>query len=98
LSAARHRAFLEDVARNGIDVNTKEDDGHTPLQQFFLAYGQNWCGSTRPEQLRLQVQTNPHSPLDARANGVVQNMPEFGQAFGCKVGQPMMPVNACRVW
>jgi len=25
-------------------------------------------------------------------------MPEFGQAFGCKAGQPMMPVNACRVW
>jgi putative endopeptidase len=31
-------------------------------------------------------------------NGVVQNMPEFGKAFGCKTGQPMMPVNACRVW
>jgi hypothetical protein len=44
------------------------------------------------------VQTNPHSSLDARANGVVQNMPEFGQPFGCKVGQPMLPVNACRVW
>jgi putative endopeptidase len=25
-------------------------------------------------------------------------MPEFGQAFGCKLGQPMMPQNACRVW
>jgi putative endopeptidase len=25
-------------------------------------------------------------------------MPEFGKAFGCKPGQPMMPVNACRVW
>jgi len=29
---------------------------------------------------------------------VIQNMPEFGKAFGCKVGQPMMPANACRVW
>jgi putative endopeptidase len=93
-----YRAFLEDAARQGIDVNKKGADGYTPLQQFFLAYGQNWCGSTRPEQLRMQVQTNPHSPLDARANGVVQNMPEFGQVFGCNVGQPMMPVNACRVW
>ncbi|MGA8762980.1 MAG: M13-type metalloendopeptidase, partial [Candidatus Sulfotelmatobacter sp.] len=55
-------------------------------------------GSTRPEQLRLQVQTDPHSPREFRVNGVVQNMPEFGQAFGCKAGQPMMPVNACRVW
>jgi putative endopeptidase len=29
---------------------------------------------------------------------VVQNMPEFGKAFGCQLGQPMMPENACRVW
>jgi hypothetical protein len=25
-------------------------------------------------------------------------MPEFGNAFGCKPGQPMMPENACHVW
>jgi putative endopeptidase len=29
---------------------------------------------------------------------VIQNMQEFGKAFGCKAGQPMMPANACRVW
>jgi len=62
----------------------------------FLGHGQSWCGNTRPQQLRLQVQTDPHSPRQFRANGVVQNMPEFGQAFDCKAGQPMMPVNACR--
>jgi predicted metalloendopeptidase len=68
------------------------------VQQFFLAYGQNWCGDTRPERLRLLVQTDGHSPDTFRINGVVQNMPEFGEAFGCKTGQPMTPVNACRVW
>ena len=47
---------------------------------------------------RMQVQTDPHSPRQFRINGVVQNMPEFGKAFGCKAGQPMMPVNACHVW
>ncbi len=90
-------ALLADANRKGIDL-TKQQDGYTPIQQFFLAYGQNWCGSVRPERLRLQVQTNPHSPLNFRVNGVVQNLPEFGAAFGCKAGQPMMPVNACRVW
>jgi putative endopeptidase len=29
---------------------------------------------------------------------VVQNMQQFGKAFGCKLGQPMMPENACRAW
>jgi putative endopeptidase len=90
-------AFLADAKRKNIDV-TKKQDGYTPLQQFFLGFGQDWCGDTRPAQMRLQVQTDPHSPRQFRVNGVVQNMSEFGQAFGCKTGQPMMPVNACRVW
>jgi putative endopeptidase len=90
-------AFLADAKRKNIDLAQKQD-GYTPVQQFFLGHGQSWCGNTRPQQLRLQVQTDPHSPRQFRANGVVQNMPEFGQAFGCKAGHPMMPVNACRVW
>jgi endothelin-converting enzyme/putative endopeptidase len=91
-------AFLADAQRKGIDVHAKQKNGYTPIQEFFVAYGQNWCGSTRPAQTRLQVQTDPHSPRKFRVNGVVQNMPEMGDAFGCKPGQPMMPVNSCRVW
>ena len=90
-------AFLADAKRKNIDLTAKQD-GYTPVQQFFLAFGQNWCTTTRPERLRMQVQTDPHSPDLFRIKGVVQNMPEFGQAFGCKSGQPMMPANACRVW
>ena len=90
-------AFLADAKRKGIDLNAKQD-GFTPIQQFFLAFGQNWCSDDRPQQIRLQVQTDPHSPDVFRTNGVVQNMPAFGKAFGCKVGQPMMPDNACHVW
>lgn len=91
-------ALEEDAKRNNIDLNAKDAAGYTTMQQFFLAYGQNWCGANRPEQVRLQVQTDPHSPREFRVNGVIQNMPEFGKAFGCKTGQPMMPANACRVW
>jgi putative endopeptidase len=73
-------------------------DGMTPEQQFFTAYAQSWCSSTRPETLRLRVETDPHSPEEYRVNGVVQNMPEFQQAFGCKAGQPMAPTNRCSIW
>jgi endothelin-converting enzyme/putative endopeptidase len=31
-------------------------------------------------------------------DGVLVNQPAFGDAFGCKKGTPMVPVNACRVW
>jgi putative endopeptidase len=70
----------------------------TPAQQFFTAYGQSYCSSTRPETLRLRVETDPHSPEEYRINGVVQNMPEFQQAFGCKAGQPMVSTNRCTIW
>jgi endothelin-converting enzyme/putative endopeptidase len=93
-----YMALLEDAQRKGTKLDTKLANGFTPLQEFFIADGQNWCGATRPEQLRLQVQTDPHSPDKFRILGVIQNMPEFGKAFGCKTGQPMMPANACRVW
>ena len=92
-----YMAFLADAKRKNIDLKQKQD-GYTALQLFFIGYGQDWCGTIRPEALRTQVQTNPHSPLRFRVNGVVQNLREFGEAFGCKSGQPMMPVNACRVW
>jgi hypothetical protein len=29
---------------------------------------------------------------------VLANSPEFRQAFGCKVGQPMVREPGCRVW
>jgi endothelin-converting enzyme/putative endopeptidase len=92
-------AFLADAKRKSIDLQAKQD-GYTPAQQFFLAHAQNWCGSTRAQQERMQVETDFHSPRQFRVNGVVRNMPEFSEAFGCKAGQPMDPgpAAACRVW
>jgi len=73
-------------------------DGFTPQQRFFLAWGQAWCQNIRPEMSRMLVQIDPHSPSHNRVNGVVENMPEFQQAFACRVGQPMVRQPACRVW
>ena len=91
-------ALLADAKQKSIDLSAKSKDGYTPQQQFFLGFAQNWCGDVRPETERVQAQTDPHSPNKFRVLGVVRNMSEFGQAFGCKVGQPMEPENACRVW
>ncbi len=92
-----YMALLEDAKRKHLDMQAKQDD-YTPEQEFFLAYAQNWCGAMRPQMERMLVQTNPHAPMQFRVNGVIRNMPEFGHAFGCKAGQPMMPADACRVW
>ncbi|MDR3763008.1 MAG: M13 family metallopeptidase [Acidobacteriota bacterium] len=91
-------AFLSRIARENAALDTKTAAGFTPRQEFFLAFTQNWCSEWRPELERLVATTDPHSPSRFRANGVLVNMPEFGQAFGCKVGQPMRPAKTCRVW
>ena len=72
--------------------------GLTPAKQFFTAYAQSWCSATRPEEMRVRVETDPHAPEEYRVNGVVQNMPEFQQAFACKAGQPMVSSNRCSIW
>ena len=72
--------------------------GLSPEQRFFISYAQVWCQNVVPAQSRLRALTDPHSPGNYRVNGVVSNMPEFQQTWGCKAGQPMVRENACRVW
>ncbi len=78
--------------------NLQPADGLTPDQRFFVGMAQWACGDERPETKRANAITNPHSPLEYRINGVVSNMPEFGQAFACRVGQPMVRPKPCKVW
>ncbi|MGH9576755.1 MAG: M13-type metalloendopeptidase, partial [Terriglobales bacterium] len=65
-----------------------------------VGFAQWACGSAREEAARLQAQTDPHSPLRWRINGVVVNMPEFGQAFACKAGDAMVKPKekVCKIW
>ncbi len=75
-------------------------DGFTPEQRFFLSWAQVWRGNVRPEALKLQVNTDPHSPAKFRSIGPVVNLPEFAAAFGCKEGDPMVLPEAARavIW
>ena len=63
---------------------TAKTDGYTPEQRFWIAYAQQWCTQTRPEQLRSQAQTDPHAPDEYRTNSVLQDLPEFAKSFSCK--------------
>jgi putative endopeptidase len=73
-------------------------DGFTPEQRVFIGWGQIWCQNQTEQMARLLALNNEHAPGNFRVNGVVQNMPEFQKAWGCKAGQPMVSANACRVW
>ena len=76
----------------------QDEDGLTPDQRFFVGMAQWACGDERDANKRLNAAVNPHSPEKYRVNGVVSNLPEFGHAFGCKAGSPMVNPKACRVW
>ena len=92
-----YMAYLDRAKKEGVDLAAKKD-GYTATQQFYIGYAQNYCENSRPEQVRNQVLTDPHSPDHFRANGAIVNQPGFAEAFGCKKGSPMVPVNSCRVW
>ncbi|PJJ59154.1 M13 family metallopeptidase [Hymenobacter chitinivorans] len=75
-------------------------DGFTPEQRFFLSYAQVWRTNARPEAVRQQILTDPHSPAQYRTNGPLQNMPQFYEAFGCKEDAKMVRAQAQRaqIW
>lgn len=73
-------------------------DGLTPDQRFFVGFAQWACENNRPEAMRVQAATDPHSPGKYRVNGVVVNLPEFGKAFSCKPGSAMTSAKPCKVW
>jgi putative endopeptidase len=92
-----YMALLEDLAKKSVPVSQKQDN-YTQGQQFFLGFAQVWCENVRPEQARTWAQTDPHSPGRFRTNGVVMNMPQFAEVFGCKAGDKMVAAKGCKVW
>ncbi|XP_043918914.1 membrane metallo-endopeptidase-like 1 isoform X2 [Protopterus annectens] len=70
----------------------------THEQLFFLNFAQVWCGSYRPEYASQSIKTDAHSPLKYRVMGSLQNFEAFSEAFQCKPGSIMHPVEKCRVW
>ena len=92
-----YMAYLQRAKDAKTDLTAKKD-GYTAPQHFYIAYAQNWCENERPEAVRSQVLNDPHAPGHDRVNGAIVNQPGFAEAFGCKKGTPMVPVNSCRVW
>ena len=88
----------QDKAHAGhVDMSAKID-GYTPDQRFWIAYAQQWCTQTRPEQLRTQAQSNPHAPDEYRTNSVLEDLPDFAKSFRCKRTDKMVSSDPCRVW
>jgi putative endopeptidase len=91
--------LLAYLAWKAADPNeSKSIDGFTPDQRFFIGFAQWACENQRPENLRANAITNPHSPGKYRINGIVSDLPQFQKAFNCAADSPMVRSKACQVW
>jgi putative endopeptidase len=70
----------------------------TARQRFFLGWAQGWCSVQTPEFIVSLTMRDPHALPKFRVDGTISNMEQFGEAFSCKEGTPMNPVNKNRVW
>ena len=75
-------------------------EGLTGDQRFFLSYGQIWQRKFREEALRNRVKTDPHSPGEYRANGIVRNFDEWYVAFDVQPGDALYlpPEKRVKIW
>ncbi|HEY5643279.1 MAG TPA: M13-type metalloendopeptidase [Woeseiaceae bacterium] len=75
-------------------------DGFTGIQRVFLGFAQVWRNIYRDEQLRLQIETDPHSPSMYRTNGSVRNVPEWYEAFNVQEGDALYlpPEARVKIW
>ena len=67
-------------------------------QLFFVSHGQVWCGVYRPEYVKMNINTDYHSPSKFRIIGPLSNLKQFSDTFKCKPGTPMNPKKKCEVW
>jgi len=75
-------------------------DGMTGDQRFFLAYGQIWQRKFRDAALSNRLKTDPHSPGEYRANGIVRNFDAWYEAFDVQPGDALYlpPEKRVKIW
>ena len=75
-------------------------DGLTAEQRFFIGWAQVWAETSRTENTKLLVNTDPHPAPAFRVNATLANMPEFAKAFSCPAKSAMVrPASQrCEIW
>jgi putative endopeptidase len=83
-------AALQKALEKNPQTREQKIDGLTPEQRFFLGWAQVWRANQREQDLRLRLNTDPHSPTHYRCNGPISNMSEFAKAFNLPANCPMI--------
>jgi putative endopeptidase len=75
-------------------------DGYTGEQRVFLGWAQVWRDKSRPDALKRQVATDPHSPARFRIDGPMRNIDAWYDAWGVKPDDKLYlkPDDRVRIW
>ena len=91
---AAYDALQRYYAENG---RPEDIEGLTAEQRFFIGHGAIWRIKYKDETLRVQMNTDTHSPNMYRVNGALSNHPAFYEVFGVKEGDQMYRPDSLRV-
>jgi predicted metalloendopeptidase len=91
--AIAHRAYRRTLRGKSAPTGgpTGGDD------RFFTAWARIWRVQSRPEYVRSQIGISRFPPWEFRANGIVQHLDAFHDAFGVKPGDGLYREPAARV-
>lgn len=64
-------------------------EGLTPAQRFFHGWAQVWRTKRRPENAKMLLAVDPHSPAEFRCNQIVRNLEAYHAAFGTQDGDAL---------
>lgn len=75
-------------------------DGFTGEQRFFLGWAQVWRRLYRDANLEVRLTSDPHSPSEARSNGIVRNVDAWYDAFniGAENTMYLEPEERVKIW
>ena len=83
-------AALQKALGKNPQAREQKIDGLTPEQRFFLSFATIWKSKQRDEDLKLRLNTDPHSPARYRVDGPLSNLSEFQKAFDIPDNSPMV--------
>ena len=97
IALSAYKQFVKENYPNG---EAPIIDGTTGLQRFFISWARTWQELSNKESERNKILTDPHSPNQFRANGVVRNIDDWYQTFGVEKNNQLYlePEQRIRIW